>query len=127
MSTPSGSEPSVSDGAGERNRARNQALIREVNEQVTAFAGTTSDDYALVVCECSDVACALPVSLSRADYERIRASATHFIVKPGHVLPAGERLVEEQMEFAVVEKLDEGAAIAARLDPRRDGSNGAAQ
>ena len=124
MSTPSGGEPGVSDRAGERNRARNQVLIREVNEQVIAFAGTTSDDHVLVVCECADVGCALPVSLTRVEYERIRATATRFIVKPGHVVPDGEKVVEEQADFAVVEKLDEGAAIAVRLDPRRDGTNG---
>jgi hypothetical protein len=127
MSTAAGGEPSVSDRDGERSRARNQALIREVNEQVIAFAGTTSDDHVLVVCECADVGCALPVSLTRVEYERIRASPTRFIVKPGHVVPDGERVVEQQADFTVVEKLDEGAAIAARLDPRRDGSHGASQ
>jgi hypothetical protein len=123
MSTAAGDEPSVSDGAGERNRARNQALIREVNEQVTALAGT-SDEYVLVVCECADVGCAVPVSLTRADYERIRATPTRFVVKPGHVVHDEETLVEEQADFAVVEKRDEGAAIAVRLDPRRDGAHG---
>jgi len=127
MSTSHGDDPRVSDGAGERSRARNQALIRQVNEQVTALAATTTDDHVLVVCECVDVGCTLPVSLARAEYERIRASATHFIVKPGHVVLEDEKLVLEQPDFVVVEKLDEGAVIALQLDPRRDGSHGAAE
>jgi hypothetical protein len=111
---------SADDRVDERNRARNQALIRELNEQVSAFAanGTTGDDV-LVICECTEVGCSAPVSLAPAEYERIRRSATHFIVKPGHSLPDGERVVEETAAYAIVEKLGEGADIAARLDPRR--------
>jgi hypothetical protein len=107
MSTSSGGQPI--DGAGESSRARNQALIRQVNEQVTAMAGTTSDDQVLVICECGDVRCAVPVSVTRTEYERVRASATQFVVKPGHELQQGESFVGEYAEFAVVENLAGGA------------------
>jgi hypothetical protein len=107
MSTSSGGQ--AIDGAGEWNRARNQALIREMNEQVTAMAGTTPDDQVLVICECGDVRCAVPVSVTRTEYERVRASATQFVVKPGHELQQGESFVGEYAEFAVVENLAGGA------------------
>jgi hypothetical protein len=109
-------------GAEERNGTRNQALIRELNEQVWAFAANApSHDEVLVICECSDVGCTSPVAMSPTDYELIRRSATRFVVKPGHIAPSGERVVEETSDYSVVEKLGDGAAIATRLDPRRAG------
>ena len=105
----------------DRNRVRNQALIREVNEQVCAFAAASaSEQEVLVICECTAVGCSAPLRLTCAEYDRIRQSSTHFIVKLGHVHPEGEHVVEQTPQFVVVEKLGEGAAIAIHLDPRRE-------
>ncbi len=106
-------------GAKERNGARNQALIRELNEQVCAYATSPPQDVVVVICECSEVGCWSLVTLPSKKYERIRRSATQFIVKPGHASSTGERVVQQATEYTVVEKLGEGAAIATRLDSRR--------
>jgi hypothetical protein len=107
--------------AEERNRARSQALIREVNEHVFAFTtSSVTGDKLLVICECAAVSCSAPVSVTQDEYERVRRSATQFIVKPGHTDGGGERIVDELPEFVVVEKVGEGAEVAIRLDPRRD-------
>ena len=104
-----------------RNGARNQALMRDLNEQVCALAPfSTSEDTVLVMCECTEVSCSLTLSLSPEEYERIRSSPTQFVVRPDHALRDGERIVHETPEYAVVEKVGESATIATRLDPRRE-------
>ena len=39
------------------------------------------------VCECGDPECTIPVSLSLAEYEEVRADPTRFVVIPGHIDP----------------------------------------
>ena len=95
-------------------------MIRDVNEQVHAYAANHApDDTVLVICECPDVGCSSPVTVTANDYERIRGSSTSFIVKAGHAPPERALVVEESVEFTVVETIGAGAEIAARLDPRR--------
>jgi hypothetical protein len=54
------------------------------------------------------------------EYEALRAEPTRFAVKPGHVLPDQERIVEERPGYAVVEKIGHAGERAAELDPRSD-------
>jgi hypothetical protein len=104
-----------------RNGTRNQALMRDLNEQVCALAPfSTSEDTVLVMCECTEVSCSLTLSLSPEEYEQIRSSPTQFVVRPDHALTEGEKIVQETPEYVVVEKVGEGATVATRLDPRRD-------
>jgi len=42
-----------------------------------------------------------------------------FIVYPGHVHPDGERVVDANERYEIVEQLGEGVEIAAHNDPRR--------
>ena len=98
--------------------ARTQSLFREVNERiedVTAGSATEGE----LLCECADDACAAPVPLSLDEYETVRRIPTHFFVAPGHIVPAIERVVDENERYAVVEKSGEGGKAAVRLDPRR--------
>jgi hypothetical protein len=100
--------------------ARNEALFREVNERIRDvnehMSPAAETDF---LCECGDQACTHPISLTLADYERVRSEPTHFAVKPGHVAPDVERVVVEEPGFTVVEKVDpEAASVAVREDPR---------
>ena len=100
--------------------ARNEALFREVNEQIKQVneerpAGSQAD----FVCECGDPECTGPVSLTIVEYEEVRSDATHFAVLPGHVVPEVEVVVARNDRFAVVRKNEPQAArIAVREDPR---------
>ena len=100
--------------------ARNEALFREVNEQIKqvnedAPAGAET----AFVCECGDPECTGPVSLTLVEYEEVRGDATHFAVLPGHVVPDVEVVVARNDRFAVVRKNEpEAARIAVREDPR---------
>jgi hypothetical protein len=100
--------------------ARNEALFREVNErikQVNDNFGT--QEVADFICECGDVECTEPVSLTLGEYEGIRRDGTHFAVIPGHVVRDIERVVARYDHFAVVEKTEpQAAAVAAAEDPR---------
>jgi hypothetical protein len=100
--------------------ARNEAVFRRVNERLEelneGFQLVT--DNAEFVCECAQIDCAERVRLTLATYESIRSVPTHFIVKPGHVLPTEERVVEQNDEYLVVEKLGHAGERARQLDPR---------
>ena len=101
--------------------ARNQALFRDVNERIDSLTGADavprSDAWAFL-CECADSGCTDTILLTHDEYEAIRQVPTRFPVKPGHVVPEIERVVEEHDGYSVVEKVGEAGAVAAALDPR---------
>jgi hypothetical protein len=104
---------------------QNQSLFRAVNEQIASTNvrfGVVSEQVEFV-CECAAEDCAERVTLTLAQYEKLRRVPTRFIVKPGHVYLEFERVVEEMNGYAVVEKLGEAAAEARILD-RRGGPRG---
>lgn len=104
----------------EERAARNEALFREVNEQVRDLAETFRDGAdATFVCECSDADCTEHVRLSLATYESIRADPRRFVLRPGHESDV-ERVVEQADGYTVVEKEGLAGRIAARTDPRSE-------
>ena len=98
------------------NGAKNQALIREVNERIEKLADEAAHPEFL--CECADTNCVETIELSIAEYESIRSSPVRFPVKFGHDYPEFERVVQEGEHYAVVEKFGEAAEIVKELDPR---------
>jgi hypothetical protein len=100
--------------------ARNEALFRRVNERVEevnkAFESILTD--ADFFCECADVECMQKIRMALPEYEELRTVSTHFAVKPGHVDPENERVVEERTGYVVVEKFGHAGERADDLDPR---------
>ena len=96
--------------------ARNQALWREINERIKAVAETSGEVEFL--CECSRLACTETITLSMAEYERIRSSPTRFPIKVGHEFPEIESVLEASDGYAVVQKKGAAAEEVAKLDPR---------
>lgn len=95
---------------------RNEALFRRVNEQIEtlndafgSLAGTMA-----WVCECGDRECLEQIELTPAEYERVRAEATQFVVKPGHELPEVEDVIAETDRFLIVRKVEGLPAQMAR-------------
>jgi len=95
--------------------ARNQVLFREVNERIAEL--TTLDrvrDMHLLICECSDEACAESLEVALAEYEAVRAHSDRFVVARGHELLAIERVVDANPRFVVVEKFGTAGEVASR-------------
>lgn len=96
------------DSAQQRRLVENEALFRTVNEHVDAAAERfdpratgSSFEY---LCECSDPSCAGRVGMTRSEYLAVREHRARFLVLPGHVEPAVERIVERHRAYVVVEK-----------------------
>lgn len=101
-------------------RERNEALFRAVNERIEDVSQTVPRDEQLMqfLCECDDKACVEKISATRAEYEAVRAVATHFIVLPGHEDPDIEHVVLQNERFLIVEKEGRAAQDAEKSDPR---------
>ena len=110
--------------AREERLARNEALFRDLNEQVELVAiplTTPGEDRVYeFFCECSNIDCTLHLPISLAAYERIRSEPTLFVVAPGHELPEIEAVVARNDGYQVVRKHGDAARLVTEADPRSD-------
>jgi hypothetical protein len=110
----------------EERAARNEALFREVNEQVRSLAGrqdSAPSEGLIIICECSDDSCTDRLSLGLADYEAVRADPRRFFVMPGHENDF-ERVVERFDGYSIVEKEGQAGRVAEQTDPRAQAGAG---
>lgn len=100
--------------------ARTEALFRNVNERIAESAERFDSDNTEFVCECADQACTDRVEATLDEYQKVRADATRFLLRPGHEDTRVERVVERRgTRHAVVEKFDRLVAqTVRRLNPR---------
>jgi hypothetical protein len=98
--------------------ARNEALFRSVNERVEEVVQPGENEEIDFLCECGDGECVAKISLTRVEYERIRADAAQFAVAIGHEIPEVEDVVARTDRFLAVRKHPEESAIARETDPR---------
>ena len=93
-------------------QARNEALMRSVNEQIADLSGNTGGwadpEYPFEFqCECGNPeGCDSRVVMTRAAYERVRSQADRFAVAPGHQTNEIEHVVEEGESYVIVDKRD---------------------
>jgi hypothetical protein len=102
-------------------KAKNEAQFRSINEgiaEIVEHSPTIRSSRVAFVCECASDACTHAIELTLDEYEQVRASATHFVVAPGHVAPSIEHIVSKGPRYAVVEKDGVAGEIAEQLDPR---------
>jgi hypothetical protein len=101
---------------------RNEALFREVNEQVESLNRRFSaavEDAIDIVCECADLACIERITVPLTTYERVRSESTLFLVKPGHEQGDIEDVVAETAGFNVVRKrAPDAQKVVEATDPR---------
>lgn len=99
----------------------NEALFRELNEQLERLAGDAlpPETPLDIVCECANADCAARLRVARGAYEQARADSALFLVADGHVVPDLEKVVEQAAGYMVVRK-HEGlpAQVAEATDPR---------
>lgn len=104
----------------QRRRGLNEAVFREVNERIhdlNEHFGLESQDLDLI-CECDDTSCADRISMSKTDYEQVRADSRQFAIVPGHSDAAVEVVIAREKGYHLVRKQSEAAAIAEETDPR---------
>ena len=105
-----------------REEAINETRSRQTNEWIEAAndrfgADNPMDEYR---CECSDSMCADVVSLTRIEYEAVRADGCGSSSPTHHENPELDRLIVEHERYSIVAKLPgEPARIALDSDPRK--------
>lgn len=101
----------------EQRAARNEALFREVNENIARLEekhGLT-ETAPVFLCECASPDCVEQLaSVDIETYRRVREEPRWFLVLPGHQDPSLERVVETHRAYLVVEKVGEAGEVAER-------------
>jgi len=97
-----------------------QSLFREVNERIDELAESLDlQEEMTIFCECASDNCHEQITLTEAEYRKLRRIPTHFAVVPGHDEPGVERVAETNERYVIVEKFGEAAIAAIELDLRR--------
>jgi hypothetical protein len=102
----------------EKRLALNEALFRETNERleerVRSFVG--DEELFGIVCECASLDCNDRITLSKDEYQALRADPAQFAVSPGHTIADVEEVVVRNERFEVVRKRGVAADVAEFLD-----------
>ena len=110
-------------------QARNEALVREVNERINALDRSAAGSGAVdgvatfgIHCECGrEGGCGEMIWMTLAEYELVRTQDDRFALVPGHETDGLEHVVVGNERFVIVDKVDEAEHLVAD-DPRRRGS-----
>ena len=99
--------------------AINEAAFRRANESLEEKAGEFGfgEERTPYLCECQDERCTAVIRLTREEYEAVRAHPKRFVMMPGHQEP-GQRVLQEEPGFTVIEKHGEEGDLVAEEDPR---------
>ena len=95
--------------------ARNQAIFREINNQIEAHLNERDRKlpHEEFLCECVYEGCVELIAITLDDYQQVRATPRTFAVFPteAHVVREVERVVAMKTGYWIVEKLGEAAEI----------------
>jgi hypothetical protein len=104
----------------ERRLAANEDVFREVNEGIVRGQWPGEGDAPIGFrCECARLGCNMLLTLTLAEYERVRANPRRFVVIRGHEVPEVEEIVQDCGPHVIVEKVREAGEEAEQRDPRR--------
>ena len=98
--------------------ALNEALFRETNERleerVRLFVG--DEELFGIICECASLDCNDRITLSKDEYQAVRADPAQFAVRPGHTVADVEEVVARNDRYEIVRKRGIAADVAEFLD-----------
>jgi hypothetical protein len=112
----------LGDEADAVRKARNEILLRKLNERIETHHLRVQPTVATWVCECADENCAQPIRMSIAQYEAVRVEPTHFFIAPTeeHLSSDIEYVVRREASYWVIAKIGVGAEMSRReQEPRR--------
>jgi hypothetical protein len=110
-------------------QARNEALVREVNERIDTLdrdaeriGSTPPNSNFGFHCECGrgTGGCLETVWMTLAEYDRVREQDDRFVLAPGHETSPLERVVEQTDRYVIVDKVAEVERFVED-DPRERG------
>ena len=104
-----------------RRVGKNEALFRTVNEQVATLNDRFErfGDPMSAICECGRFDCNERVDVPAQAYEEVRQDPARFIVRPHHIEPDVESLVEDRNGYWVIRKHEgDPAKLARQTAPR---------
>jgi hypothetical protein len=98
----------------EQRAARNEALFREVNQNIARLEERhdTTATVPVYICECAAADCTAQLPIDAETYQRVRGNPRRFFVLPGHEDPRLERVVETHRDYLVVEKTGPAGEVA---------------
>ena len=89
----------------ERRLASNEDVYREVNEGIERGQWPGEEGKPVSFrCECARLGCNMLLTLTLAEYKRVRANPRRFLLVPGHEIPEVEEVVRDAGGFVVVQK-----------------------
>jgi hypothetical protein len=102
----------------ERRLAANEVEFREVNRRVEQQVKQVAGEHVTfnVLCECVSPTCTERIAVTPAEYERIHADSTQFIVVHGHAADAIEDVVGVTDSYEIVRKRGAAADVAREAD-----------
>jgi microcompartment protein CcmL/EutN len=99
----------------------NEAIFRQVNEQIRGLNRTfgTDEGTMTVICECGSSDCTERLEVGLSTYERVRSDPRHYVIARGHEIPDVETVIEQTERYDVVQKHEgDPAELARETDPR---------
>ncbi len=84
----------------------NQELFRAGNERIGEVARNSGADERAIpfLCECAAESCLGRIELTFSEYEGVRSTGNRFVILPGHARIEGERVLEDNGRFQIVQK-----------------------
>ena len=107
-------------GYREERIAKNEATSKMINEGIEeSYESEPQDASTHIICECGLEQCNQLLTITKAEYERVRSDPRQFVIVREHLIPEVEQVVFEGDRFLVVRKREgTPAQVAARTDPR---------
>jgi hypothetical protein len=96
--------------------AKNETFFREANEQIEQEITGWGEQRFL--CECSTRGCVDRITLTKREYEYVRAESDQFFVVPGHENGEVELVAERFPAYLIVAKVGTAKEYADQTDPR---------
>jgi hypothetical protein len=89
----------------EKDLVENQRAFRIGNERLRgALEARVGGESVPFLCECIDDTCLARVDLTLKEYDGIRSYENRFVIVPNHPTLPGDRIVEENSSYQIVEK-----------------------